>query len=93
MDPRRRQRNHERPDRPLTVGQRTGGEAVVPRASGSASATCTQSGRCTATSRSDSAAARSRDMVGKLLKDIVAGGYIAVEDRTITLRRKLPLGW
>jgi hypothetical protein len=32
-------------------------------------------------------------MVGKLLKDIVAGGYIAVEDRTITLRRKLPLGW
>ena len=73
-------------------GQRTGGEAVVPRASGSASATCTQSGRCTATSRSNSAAARSRDMVGKLLKDIVAGGYIAVEDRTITLRRKLPLG-
>ena len=35
----------------------------------------------------------SRDMVGKLLKDLVAGGYIAIEERTITLRRKLPLGW
>ena len=35
----------------------------------------------------------SRDMVGKLLKDLVAGGYITIEDRTITVRRKLPLGW
>ena len=35
----------------------------------------------------------SRDMVGKLLKDLVAGGYIAIEERTITLRRKLPTGW
>jgi CRP/FNR family cyclic AMP-dependent transcriptional regulator len=35
----------------------------------------------------------SRDMVGKLLKDLVAGGYVAIEDRTITLRRRLPLGW
>ncbi len=35
----------------------------------------------------------SRDMVGKLLKDLVAGGYIAIDERTITLRRKLPLGW
>lgn len=35
----------------------------------------------------------SRDMIGKLLKDLVAGGYLAVEDRTITIRRKLPLGW
>jgi len=35
----------------------------------------------------------SRDMVGKLLKDLVAGGYIAIEERTITVRRKLPLGW
>jgi CRP/FNR family cyclic AMP-dependent transcriptional regulator len=35
----------------------------------------------------------SRDMVGKLLKDLVAGGYVAIEERTITLRRKLPTGW
>ena len=35
----------------------------------------------------------SRDMVGKLLKDLVAGGYIGIEERTITLRRKLPTGW
>lgn len=35
----------------------------------------------------------SRDMVGKLMKDLVAGGYLSVEDRTITIRRKLPLGW
>jgi CRP/FNR family cyclic AMP-dependent transcriptional regulator len=35
----------------------------------------------------------SRDMVGKLLKDLVAGGYLSVEDRTITIHRKLPLGW
>ncbi|HEX4884461.1 MAG TPA: Crp/Fnr family transcriptional regulator [Casimicrobiaceae bacterium] len=35
----------------------------------------------------------SRDMVGKLLKDLVAGGYLAVDDRTITIRRRLPPGW
>jgi CRP/FNR family cyclic AMP-dependent transcriptional regulator len=35
----------------------------------------------------------SRDMVGKLLKDLVAGGYLAVEDRTITILRRLPPGW
>src|SRR6188768_653889 len=35
----------------------------------------------------------SRDMVGKLMKDLTGGGYIAVEDRTITLLRKLPTGW
>jgi CRP/FNR family transcriptional regulator, cyclic AMP receptor protein len=35
----------------------------------------------------------SRDMVGKLMKDLTAGGYLAVEDRTITLLRKLPTGW
>jgi CRP/FNR family cyclic AMP-dependent transcriptional regulator len=35
----------------------------------------------------------SRDMIGKLLKDLVAGGYLAVEDRTITIRKKLPTGW
>ena len=35
----------------------------------------------------------SRDMIGKLMKDLVAGGYLHVEDRTITLLRKLPTGW
>jgi len=35
----------------------------------------------------------SRDMIGKLMKDLVAGGYLAVEDRTITIVKKLPTGW
>jgi len=35
----------------------------------------------------------SRDMVGKLMKDLVAGGYLAVEERTISILRKLPTGW
>jgi CRP/FNR family cyclic AMP-dependent transcriptional regulator len=35
----------------------------------------------------------SRDMIGKLMKDLVAGGYLGVEDRTITILRKLPTGW
>jgi len=35
----------------------------------------------------------SRDMIGKLMKDLTGGGYLAVEDRTITILRKLPTGW
>ncbi|HVE48802.1 MAG TPA: Crp/Fnr family transcriptional regulator [Casimicrobiaceae bacterium] len=35
----------------------------------------------------------SRDMIGKLMKDLIGGGYLSVEDRTITIHRKLPLGW
>jgi len=35
----------------------------------------------------------SRDMIGKLFKDLVAGGYLAIEDRPITVLRKLPIGW
>jgi CRP/FNR family cyclic AMP-dependent transcriptional regulator len=35
----------------------------------------------------------SRDMISRLMKDLVAGGYLAVEDRTITLLRKLPPAW
>ncbi|MEO5765994.1 MAG: Crp/Fnr family transcriptional regulator [Casimicrobiaceae bacterium] len=35
----------------------------------------------------------SRDMIGKLMKDLIAGGYLHVEDRTITLLKKLPTGW
>jgi CRP/FNR family cyclic AMP-dependent transcriptional regulator len=35
----------------------------------------------------------SRDMIGKLLKDLVAGGYLLIEDRQITIVKKLPPGW
>jgi CRP/FNR family cyclic AMP-dependent transcriptional regulator len=35
----------------------------------------------------------SRDMIGKLMKDLTAGGYLAVEDRTISILKKLPTGW
>ena len=37
--------------------------------------------------------AASRDMIGKLMKDLVSGGYLAVEERTITVLKKLPTGW
>jgi CRP/FNR family cyclic AMP-dependent transcriptional regulator len=35
----------------------------------------------------------SRDMIGKLMKDLVAGGYLATEDRRITILKRLPPGW
>jgi CRP/FNR family transcriptional regulator, cyclic AMP receptor protein len=35
----------------------------------------------------------SRDMVSRLLKDLVGGGYLAIEDRTITILKKPPPGW
>ena len=35
----------------------------------------------------------SRDMISRLLKDLVAGGYLTVEDRTITILKKPPPGW
>ena len=35
----------------------------------------------------------SRDMIGKLMKDLVAGGYLTVEERTIVILKKLPTGW
>jgi len=35
----------------------------------------------------------SRDMVSRLMKDLVAGGYLAVEERTITILKKPPPGW
>ena len=35
----------------------------------------------------------SRDMISRLLKDLVAGGYLAVQDRTITILKKPPPGW
>ena len=35
----------------------------------------------------------SRDMIGKLIKDLTVGGYLSVDDRTIRIHKKLPLGW
>ncbi len=35
----------------------------------------------------------SRDMISRLLKDLVAGGYLSVEDRTITILKRLPTAW
>ena len=35
----------------------------------------------------------SRDMISRLMKDLVAGGYLAIEDRTITILKKLPPAW
>ena len=35
----------------------------------------------------------SRDMISQLMKDLVAGGYLAIEDRTITILKKLPTGF
>ncbi len=35
----------------------------------------------------------SRDMISRLLKDLVAGGYLNVRDRTITVLKKPPPGW
>ena len=35
----------------------------------------------------------SREMVSKLMKDLERGGYIAVENRQITLLKKLPARW
>jgi CRP/FNR family transcriptional regulator, cyclic AMP receptor protein len=35
----------------------------------------------------------SRDMISRLMKDLVAGGYLAIQDRTITIVKKPPPGW
>ncbi|HEV8257470.1 MAG TPA: Crp/Fnr family transcriptional regulator [Casimicrobiaceae bacterium] len=35
----------------------------------------------------------SRDMISRLLKDLVAGGYLTIQDRTITILKKPPPGW
>ena len=35
----------------------------------------------------------SRDMVSRLLKDLVGGGYLAVDARSITILKKPPPGW
>jgi CRP/FNR family transcriptional regulator, cyclic AMP receptor protein len=35
----------------------------------------------------------SRDMISRLFKDLVAGGYLSIKDRTITVLKKPPSGW
>ena len=35
----------------------------------------------------------SRDMISRLMKDLVRGGYLAIEDRTIRILKKLPPAW
>jgi CRP/FNR family cyclic AMP-dependent transcriptional regulator len=35
----------------------------------------------------------SRDMISRLLKDLVAGGYLSIQDRTISILKKPPPGW
>ncbi len=35
----------------------------------------------------------SRDMISRLFKDLTAGGYLSIEDRTIRILKKPPPGW
>jgi CRP/FNR family transcriptional regulator, cyclic AMP receptor protein len=35
----------------------------------------------------------SREMVSKILRDLEAGGYLASEKRSLSLKKKLPLNW
>ena len=35
----------------------------------------------------------SRDMISRLLKDLVAGGYLTIQDKLITVLKKPPPGW
>ncbi len=35
----------------------------------------------------------SRDMISRLMKDLVAGGYLALEDHTIVVLKRPPPGW
>jgi CRP/FNR family cyclic AMP-dependent transcriptional regulator len=35
----------------------------------------------------------SREMVSRIFKDLLAGGYISVDDKRITINEKLPPGW
>jgi len=35
----------------------------------------------------------SRDMISRLMKDLIAGGYLAVEDHTIVFLKRLPPAW
>jgi CRP/FNR family cyclic AMP-dependent transcriptional regulator len=35
----------------------------------------------------------SRDMISRLFKDLVAGGYLLIQDKQITILKKPPPGW
>ncbi len=35
----------------------------------------------------------SREMVSKIMKDLVNGGYVAIQGRSLTIQRKLPAFW
>jgi len=35
----------------------------------------------------------SRDMISRLIKDLVAGGYLSIQERQITILKKPPPGW
>ena len=35
----------------------------------------------------------SREMVSRILKDLSTGGYITIQNKTITINEKLPPGW
>ncbi len=35
----------------------------------------------------------SREMVGRVMKELAMGGYISIEDNKIIIEKKLPLGW
>ena len=35
----------------------------------------------------------SRDMISRVMKDLVEGGYLAIEDRAIRILKKLPPAW
>jgi CRP/FNR family cyclic AMP-dependent transcriptional regulator len=37
--------------------------------------------------------ASSREMVSRVFKELIDGGYIAVQDKRIVIKRKLPLNW
>jgi CRP/FNR family cyclic AMP-dependent transcriptional regulator len=35
----------------------------------------------------------SRDMISRLLKDLVTGGYLSITDKKITILKKPPTAW
>ena len=35
----------------------------------------------------------SREMVSRILKDLVSGGYITIKNKRYTINEKLPPGW
>lgn len=35
----------------------------------------------------------SREMVGRIMRELIAGGYIAMDNKTVTLKKRLPRHW